>query len=69
MLYPLLALFVLASLPWVFPTGSAGEVMGLPGWAVYTLVVSLVYASAVSFFVRRFWDAGEAGKGALSEED
>jgi membrane protein implicated in regulation of membrane protease activity len=58
-LYPILLLFVLLSLPWVFPAGSAGRIMGFPAWAVYSLFVSFVYACVVSFFVWRFWDSGE----------
>jgi hypothetical protein len=58
-LYPILLLFLLLSLPWVFGTGSSSRLMGFPAWAVYSLFVSLVYACVVSFFVWRFWDAGE----------
>lgn len=57
-LYPVLFLFVLAALPWFFPRGYSGAVMGFPGWAVYSLGLSFVYACVVSFFVWRYWDAG-----------
>ena len=63
-LYLVLLFFLLALLPWVFPTGYMGRVFGFPVWAVYSPFVSIVCPGIVSIFVCRFWDAGEGEVGS-----
>ena len=67
-LYTTISLFLLAAIPWGFAEGSEGRLWGFPAWAVYSLVVSFLYACVVSVFVWRFWDNGDGEDEACGEQ-
>ncbi len=56
-LYTILFLLLVAAVPWLFPEGSTARLGGFPAWAVYSVAMAVIYATVVSTFVWRFWDA------------
>lgn len=59
LLYTTILFMILATVPWWFTEETEGRILGLPVWAAYTVMVSLVYAVVISWFVGKFWDEGE----------
>jgi hypothetical protein len=48
-------LILIASVPWFFSEGSEDHYLGLPVWALYSLVVTFVYAVTVALILQRYW--------------
>lgn len=58
----ILVLMVLA-VPWMFkPTTPAHLMLGMPGWALYSLLVTLVFAIVVAWIIATKWQVLERGE-------
>lgn len=56
-----LAIIMLASIPWYLPEGSIGFVwFGLPAWMLISVVFTLVMCAYVSWLCFTQWDLAEA---------
>ncbi len=53
------ALYAL-SIPWWFGEGRPSVVLGLPSWAVISLLCTFAVSCLVSFAARRLWDDEES---------
>jgi hypothetical protein len=67
-LYTSSLLLLLATAPWPFWGQDTGVVLGLPPWALYSLLATALYALLVAHFLKRYWDLSaqppdEAGRG------
>ena len=47
-------LALLATVPWFFRSPGIGF-LGLPPWALYSLVATVLYAIIIAFLIGRFW--------------
>ena len=54
-LYILIFLFLLLTVPWFFFDISSIIVAGFPLWALYSLLVTLIYAVIISYFIGKYW--------------
>ena len=62
MIFGLVLLFMLASVPWAASgTATSRTIAGLPLWGVYGILVAVLFAVVVAFILNRSWDhlAGE----------
>jgi len=48
------------SIPWWFGEGAPSIVLGLPSWAVVSLLCTFAVSCLVSFAALRFWDDEES---------
>jgi hypothetical protein len=53
-LLPFVAL--VATVPWWFGSDDGSRLFGLPGWAVYSLAASAVFAVVLATLLGRYWD-------------
>ncbi len=49
------AILIIASVPWFFTEFMAGNILGFPIWAFYSLCVTILYAIVTAFFFQRYW--------------
>ncbi len=54
-LYTLTALCLALTAPWFFTTPHPGHILGFPLWALYSLCVTLLYATLVALILQRYW--------------
>jgi hypothetical protein len=46
---------LIASVPWFFFEARHDHILGLPVWALYSLVMTVVYAVAVAIVLQKYW--------------
>jgi len=49
------AILIIASVPWFFTEFMAGDILGFPIWAFYSLCVTILYAIVTACFFQRYW--------------
>jgi len=50
------SIFILfLSVPWIFYKPSAMVLFGMPIWAVYSLVITFLYAGIIFYFIGKYW--------------
>lgn len=54
------------SVPWFF-VGEPRMILGIPAWAFYGIVGTVVYATTVAVCLGLFW-GGDGGRGGSSED-
>lgn len=54
-LFIILAVTLLATVPWFFTKHRHFHLFGFPPWAFYTLCLTIVYAIVVTVFTGRYW--------------
>lgn len=64
--YTVIVLALLATVPWLFVGSDTGPLLGLPVWAAYTLIATVLFACLVAWCLGRFWDLSAE---ALPPED
>lgn len=67
-IYGIPGLVLALTVPWAF-TGDGGRWWGFPGWAVYSLGASVIYAVIVSWMLGRGWEASAEGPDWWKDED
>ena len=62
----ILLLFLPLTVPWWFINGKAGSFLGLPVWALYGLLATIIYAILVAWMMATQWKTlgGEGDTGA-----
>lgn len=61
-LYILSFILVLFTVPWFFTEVRDETIVGMPGWAFYSVVAAAGYACAVAWLMQRYWSLS-AGDG------
>jgi hypothetical protein len=58
----LILLLLVLQIPWF--VAESGEILGVPGWAAYSVGAAVVFAVVASYLVNRYWDhlSGESEK-------
>ena len=49
------AILIIASVPWFFTEFMAGNILGFPIWAFYSLCVTILYAIVTACLFQRYW--------------
>jgi len=54
-LYSLIALLLILTVPWWFAESADSQLMGMPVWAAYSLGMSVFFALAMVLLLKCFW--------------
>ena len=54
-IYSLIAALLFLSVPWLFFKWSDSNVLGLPGWAAYSLIFVACFAVIMVILIERYW--------------
>lgn len=55
LLYMLIALLLVLTVPWFFSERTAASILGMPIWAAYSLCMSLLFALCMAVLLPRSW--------------
>ena len=54
-IYLLVSALLFLSIPWLFFEWSDINILGLPAWAVYSLLFMICFAIVVALLIERYW--------------
>jgi len=52
----IMAVVLLANVPWFFHEAQMTHVWGFPPWAVYSFAMIILFAVVTSVFIGKYWD-------------
>ena len=59
-IWPVIAIISLATIPWIFPTGTYKPfIAGLPYWMICSIGATVVLAIFLNFVVSKYWSMEE----------
>ncbi len=67
-IYLLLTLTCLLSIPWWATETQNGMLFGYPSWAVYSVLMSVLFGLTIVLVIGRFWDRLAAMEPETAEE-